>query len=259
MPFAHNAVDSLRVYFEDDGGDGPPVVILNGLGDPIASSRRWGISNSLAAGYRIILVDHRGHGQSDKPHTPEAYTTPLRVADVVAVLDALHIERAHFIGASWGARLLFGVGEHARGRTRSLTMGGQTPFAMNRESRGVRMVTQAFASGSSMADFLDALGGFGDVDAEVRSYTLANDFDALAAAWHAAMEEGAVAEDLVKWDVPCLIYAGSEDLDFFEGAKRAAAEIPGARFVALQGLSHLEAHENVEDILPHMKRFLEET
>jgi 3-oxoadipate enol-lactonase len=42
-----------------------------------------------------------------------AYATSLRVADAVAVLDELGIERAHFIGTSYGGRLGFGIGEHA--------------------------------------------------------------------------------------------------------------------------------------------------
>jgi pimeloyl-ACP methyl ester carboxylesterase len=100
MPFATNAIDGCKVYFEDDGGAGPPVMFLNGLGDPIAASRRWGVSTGLAADHRCIYVDQRGHGLSDKPHRPAAYTTSVRVADVVAVLDALAMERTHIIGTS---------------------------------------------------------------------------------------------------------------------------------------------------------------
>lgn len=257
MPFASNPVDGVQIYFEDDGGSGAPVVILNGLGDPIAASRRWGVSTALAPRHRCIFVDHRGHGGSDKPHDAAAYTTPLRVADVVAVLDELGIERAHLIGISWGARLLFGVGEHAPGRVLSLTMGGQAPYAMNPESRGVRMVTEAFAAGRSMADFVEALGGLGEVDEEVRTHTLSNDFEALAAAWRSAMDEGGVVSNLTKWDVRCLIYAGTEDTDFFEDARRAASEIPGAHFLSLEGLSHLQAHENVDAVLPHIKALID--
>ena len=189
MPFAKNAADGTRVYFEDDGGEGSPVIFLNGLGDPIAASRRWGVSGALAANHRLVFVDHRGHGRSDKPHDPAAYATRLRVADLLAVLDELRIERSHFIGASWGARLLFGLGEQAPERVLSLTMGGQSPYAMDYNSPGVRVVTDAFVKGLSMADFVTALGGFGDLDADVRAEALANDFEALSAAWRAAMEE----------------------------------------------------------------------
>jgi pimeloyl-ACP methyl ester carboxylesterase len=256
MPFARNALDGCSIYFEDDGGNGPPIVFLNGLGDPVAASRRWGVSAALASDHRCIYVDQRGHGLSDKPHDPAAYTTPLRVADVVAVLDALGIERSHFIGASWGARLLFGVGEHAPDRVLTLTMGGQTPYAMNPDGPLVKMVTRAFSVGHDMSDFLKALGGSPDLDLLENAEVLNNDFDALGAAWRTALAEGDIASDLSQWNVRCLIYAGTEDEDFFQDAHRAAAQIPGAEFLALQGMSHLAAHENVDQVLPHIKALM---
>lgn len=256
MPFAKNSLDGRRVYYEDDEGKGPCVVVLNGLGDPIAASRRWGVTRALAGDYRLVYIDHRGHGRSDKPHDPDAYSKTLCVADVGAVLDELGIERAHFIGLSWGARLLFGLGELAPERVLTLTLGGQTPYAMNPDSPGVQMVTRAFSSGRSMTDFVEALGGFGKLDDDERRWTLENDFEALAAAWRAAVSEGDIAPSMATWEFPCLIYAGSEDGDFYEDARRAASVIPKGTFVSLDGLTHLEAHANVDDVLPHIRKLL---
>ena len=81
--------------------------------------------------FRLIYVDHRGVGRSDKPHEVEAYAMPLRVADAVAVLDELGIERAHFVGTSFGARLGFGIGERAPQRVLAFVIGGQHPYAIN--------------------------------------------------------------------------------------------------------------------------------
>jgi pimeloyl-ACP methyl ester carboxylesterase len=130
MPFSRNPLDGCEVYFEDDGGEGTPVVILNGLGDPVQASCRWGVAQALAETSRLIFIDHRGHGRSGKPHEVAAYATPTRVAELTSVLDELGIRQAHFIGLSWGARLVFGIGEHAPGRIASLIMGGQTPYAI---------------------------------------------------------------------------------------------------------------------------------
>jgi pimeloyl-ACP methyl ester carboxylesterase len=256
MPFTENPIDGCKVYFEDDGGEGTPIVILNGLGDPVGASRRWGVAQSLAEKNRLIFIDHRGHGRSGKPHDVLAYATPTRVADVISVLDELDVRQAHFIGLSWGARLLFGVGEHAPTRVVSLTMGGQTPYAINPSSSGVAIVTRAFVEGRSMQDFVDALGGFGGMDEETRKWTLDNDFKALAAAWSAAMAEGDLAPSMASWNFPCLIYAGSEDVDFYEDARRAASTIPQCKFVSLTGLTHLAAHENVDGILPHIQQMV---
>jgi pimeloyl-ACP methyl ester carboxylesterase len=108
-----------------------------------------------------------------------------------------------------------------------------------------------------MNDFIEALGGAGDMDEDVRRWTLANDFAALAAAWKQAMAEGDLSGNLAKWSVPCLIYAGTEDAAFFADAQRAASVIPGARFLALQGLDHLAPHANVEEVLPHIEALID--
>ena len=107
MPYARNALDGRRVYFEDDGGDGAPVVLHGGIIDSVDLVRESNIAKALRElstdEFRLIYVDHRGVGRSDKPHGVEAYAMPLRVADAVAVVDDLGVVRAHFIGNSWGA------------------------------------------------------------------------------------------------------------------------------------------------------------
>ena len=134
MPYARNVLDGRRVYFEDDGGDGTPVLILGGFLDPVELVRGSPIAQALeemAAEFRLVYVDHRGHGRSDTPHHARAYAMPLRVADAVAVLDELGIDRAHFVGISWGGRLLFGMGRHAPERIRSLVIIGQQPYPID--------------------------------------------------------------------------------------------------------------------------------
>lgn len=126
MPYATNARDGSRVYFEDNGGAGAPVVLHGGLLDSVADLRESAFAHALpGSGFRLVYVDHRGLGSSDKPHEREGYAMPLRVADAVAVLDQLGIEQAHFIGQSWGGRLGFGIGEHAPQRVRSRPPGAQ--------------------------------------------------------------------------------------------------------------------------------------
>ena len=130
IPYARNELDGSRVYFEDDGGSGAAVVLHGGILDSVELVRASNIAQALRRlpedEFRLIYVDHRGLGRSDKPHEVEAYTMPLRVADAVAVLDELGIERAHFIGISYGARLGFGIGEHAPERVQSLVLGASS-------------------------------------------------------------------------------------------------------------------------------------
>jgi pimeloyl-ACP methyl ester carboxylesterase len=57
------------------------------------------------AGYRVIALDNRGHGESDKPHDPEAYHPETMAADAAGLLDSLNIGSAHVMGYSMGARI----------------------------------------------------------------------------------------------------------------------------------------------------------
>jgi pimeloyl-ACP methyl ester carboxylesterase len=146
LPYARNALDGRRVYFEEDGGDGAPVVVHGGLLDSVVDLRSGAIAGRLPAGeFRLVYVDHRGLGRSDKPHDVQAYAMPLRVADAVAVLDGLGFERAHFIGMSWGGRLGFGICEHAPDRVISLVVGGQQPYAWP-DSPLTRAITDGLAA-----------------------------------------------------------------------------------------------------------------
>src|SRR5215211_9324328 len=92
MPFARNALDASWVYFEDEGDEGAAVVFHGGLLDSVDLVRASHLARALQElpeEFRLIYVDHRGLGRSDKPHDAEAYAMPLRAADAVAVLDEL--------------------------------------------------------------------------------------------------------------------------------------------------------------------------
>ncbi|OGO58712.1 MAG: hypothetical protein A2Z32_13490 [Chloroflexi bacterium RBG_16_69_14] len=265
MPYATNADDASRVYFEDDGGEATPVVFLGGFLDPLELVQNAPIARALQAlpeEFRLIYVDHRGHGRSDKPHDASAYAMPLRVADVVAVLDKLGIERAHFIGISWGGRLTFGIGEHAPERTRSLVIVGQQPYAIDPDGPLARVVGEAMAASreqgiAALVQAFEAIAGrYPD---PVRDAYLASDAAAMRAAWISAMAEGAVSEDLGAWNVRCLICVAADDVDFFEQARRAAEEIPNAEFVAIEGTDHLGVDTaRVDPFLPAVLRTLRE-
>lgn len=70
-------------------------------------SSRYGWRNQIIpwtnAGYRVVVPDMLGYGDSDKPLEPEAYTTKRLCADLAALLDLLDVQRAVIVGHDWGA------------------------------------------------------------------------------------------------------------------------------------------------------------
>ena len=138
-----------------------------------------------------------------------------------------------------------------------MTMGGQMPYAMDPDGPIVSALTEALsvAPAEAMSAFTRVLISFGLEEAAARELE-DNDGAAISAAWKGALIEGDAARNLSEWDVPCLVYVGAEDADFFVGAKRAAKEIPRANFVALDGFDHLQTHANVDRVLPHVWKLI---
>jgi pimeloyl-ACP methyl ester carboxylesterase len=250
MPYAKNAIDGRRIYFEDDGGNALPVILHGGFLDSVSTVRDLDLAKALCDEFRLIYVDHRGLGRSDKPHDPEAYAMPLRVADAVAVLDELGIERAHFIGLSWGGRLGFGIGEHAPERVYSLVISGQQPYKWPDTplSRVITAATDA-AQTQGMEVLVQAMEGFWGLrfPEGLREHYLDNDPVALQAALTKVLAEGPISENLQSWRIPCLIFVGERDTDFASLARRAAEEIPDAEFLSLTDTDHIGAHLGQSD------------
>jgi pimeloyl-ACP methyl ester carboxylesterase len=144
VPYATNPIDGVRTFYEDSGASGPPVLVYPGFTDPLEFAKTSPLAQALRDEFRLIFADHRGQGRSDKPHDVPSYALTTRVADATAILDALGIERAHYLGFSWGARLGFAIGEHAPERVLSLVVGGQQPYAWP-DSPLSRVVTEALA------------------------------------------------------------------------------------------------------------------
>jgi predicted alpha/beta-fold hydrolase len=85
-----------------DTGRGKAIVLLHGGASSLESWTSEGLVDNLAKDFRVIAFDARGHGKSDSPRDPAAYGRQ-QALDVVRILDALKIQRAHIIGFSLGS------------------------------------------------------------------------------------------------------------------------------------------------------------
>jgi pimeloyl-ACP methyl ester carboxylesterase len=112
--------DGVELAVLDEGG-GPAVLLLHGFPD---SHHVWRnqIPALADAGFRVIAPDLRGFGDSDRPGEVEAYRIRHSVADVLAMLDALDVERAGVVGHDFGAGLAWVVAALAPERVEKLAV-----------------------------------------------------------------------------------------------------------------------------------------
>ncbi|MCJ7608517.1 alpha/beta hydrolase [Candidatus Bathyarchaeota archaeon] len=125
MPYVNN--QGVKIHYEVEG-HGPPLVLQHGLASSITRWRLFGYVKELSGDYGLILVDARGHGDSEKPHDPQAYSAELMTGDIVAVMDDLGIEKANYWGYSMGGKIGFELTRHHPSRFTSYIIGGMSPY-----------------------------------------------------------------------------------------------------------------------------------
>ena len=125
--------DGVTLAVQDEG-EGQPVLFIHGFPD---SSRVWRhqVAALTAAGLRAIAPDMRGFGESDRPEGVAQYAISRSVRDMVAVLDALGVQRAHVVGHDWGAVVAWALAAAVPDRVQRLVaMSVGHPGAMRERS-----------------------------------------------------------------------------------------------------------------------------
>ncbi|MFY0989577.1 alpha/beta fold hydrolase [Halomonas sp. C05BenzN] len=239
MPYIDNA--QVRIHYRQ-AGEGPPLVLQHGFSDSIAGWYEAGWVARLERHFRLIMIDARGHGDSDKPHAPEAYALAHRVADVVAVLDALGLERVHCLGYSMGGWIGLGLAQAAPHRLLSLSLGGIHPYGQD-----MGPYRQGIAGGmAAWADVLRQAAGPRLTEAGVQRF-LRNDPLALAAA--VAHDRPPLEGPWGQLRCPCLLFAGSND-PLLPQIERFHDELNDARLVRLPQANHIQAILDPDGLAP---------
>ena len=253
MPRVDNK--GISIYYRVEG-NGPPLVLQHGFSD---SSEIWDEPGTVAAlrpKYRLVLIDARGHGQSDKPHDPPSYAPEKFASDIVAVLDDLGIKTAAYWGYSRGGWIGFALARHALDRIACFVIGGasgRVAAAYPAEPGTEHLMITALRGG--LDEYVSYWGGE-ELTPPHRERLLANDAAALIACGPQRPIEG--FSDVVRTiAVPTLLYAGSAD-PVHDAVQQTASEIAGAQFVSLPGLGHVAANERSDLVLPHAEPFLAE-
>lgn len=104
-----------------DEGEGEAVVLLHGFPENTHSWRHQ-IPTLAAGGYRVLAPDLRGYGASDAPSEVADYAFPHLLGDIVGLLDASGVDRAHIVGHDWGGSIAWAIAALMPARVRSLTI-----------------------------------------------------------------------------------------------------------------------------------------
>ena len=225
--------DGVRIAYtlHNPGGAGTPLVLSHGFA---ATSGMWDPNvPALAADRPVVVWDFRGHGESDAPDDPAAYSAAASVGDIDALLDVLGAPRAVLAGMSLGGYLTLAYHLAHPDRVAGLVLVDTGPGFRNPEARER---WNRMAEGYARAIERDgALSGSPEV-AQARH----RDPRGLV---HTArrtlvQRDDRVLSSLPSVAVPTLVIVGAEDHDFLAGSEYMATRIPGARKVVLPDAGH---------------------
>lgn len=230
----HFQSGSLQIAYTDQG-DGDPVLLIHGFASNIRAN--WGdpgwISLLKREGYRVIAIDNRGHGASDKPRDVASYALINMVEDARALLDHLGLERADVMGYSMGARITALLAHHHPQRVRSAVFGGMGAN-MVRPMRGTEEIAGALEA-PSLDDVISPLGR------TFRAFADKTGSDRLAlAACMRGSREPIGADVLGNLRCRVLVAVGTTD-EIAAPAEDLAKLIPGAEALPIPGRDHMLA------------------
>ena len=217
-------------------GNGPDVLLLHGFAAD--HHENWvapGVVDALvAAGRRVIAFDARGHGESDKPHDPDAYEDDAMARDARSLLDHLGVERVDVVGYSMGALVSTRLVPDEE-RTQSCVLGG-----IGGKSRGARGFSEARRALLAAALEAEDLREITDASARAfRRFADSTGADRLALAAIQRAATPIAKTRLESINVPTMVIVGDRD-DLAGSPKDLADRIPGAIARVVKG-THLGA------------------
>ncbi len=240
------AADGTRLHYEVLGrANATPVLMIQGLG---ADKHGWDMQRiPLAMHYRVIALDNRGAGRSDKPFGH--YSLEQMAADAIAVLDAVGVEKAHIVGASMGGAISQIIGLYHPERVLSLTLACTAcrnhpwrrellaSWATTASERGVGVMTKEAArwviGPRSFRRLLPAFGWLGPLAMGRTSHAFVSQVRAILDV------DDTVAERLGEVTAPTLVLVGNQDILTPRGdSEEIADRLPNAELVVISGAAH---------------------
>jgi pimeloyl-ACP methyl ester carboxylesterase len=234
-------VNGIKLWYAEFG-QGEPVILLHG---GLANSNYWGEQiPALAAHYRVIVMDSRGHGRSSRNAEPFGYD--LMASDVLGLMDFLHIRKAAIVGWSDGAILGLDIAIHHPERLTKLFA-----FAANSDPSGVSDIQHSTVFTAYIARAAKEYEALSPTPHEYASFVTQ-----IEKMW--ATQPNFTAAQLASISVPVWIV----DADHDEAIKREntefmAAHIPGAGLLLQPEVSHFSFIQDPQQFNADVLHFLE--
>ncbi len=236
--------DHARIWYATYGS-GPPVIFLHG---GLGHSGNWGyqVPALISAGYRAVVIDSRGHGRSTRDERPFSYE--LMASDVLAVMNALQLEKASFVGWSDGACTALILAANAPARVSSVFF-----FACNMDPSGTKEI--------EFTPILKRCFGRHVKDYAQLSAT-PEQFDEFSDAISRMQQTqpNYSAHDLAQIDVPvAIVQSRSDEFIKREHADYLARTLPRAELIMLHDVSHFAPLQRPEQFNKTILTFLGKT
>lgn len=263
--------DGVELAVEQHGA-GAPFLLIHGF-----TGAKEDFSDHVerfAVHARVVTFDHRGHGESD--HAPDAggYSLDRLAADVLAVADALGLERFRLLGYSMGGMVARRLALRAPERVDALVLMGTSsgpPDGIDPDLADLAAevaLTEGMTALRALLDEVDVLGS--EADRRVRATRPGYDeFNARKWARVSPVAYAALAREIVRQPVeleemaeigcPTLVVVGDQDERFLEDAYRIADRIPDATLVVIPDAGHAPQFENPEEWFMAIDGFVRET
>lgn len=257
----HKIVNDIQIYYETHGSpDKPTLLFVHGLG---SSTRDWEMQiPSFEADYHILTLDVRGHGQSDKPKDP--YSISLFTTDIVALLDALKIEKVHYVGLSMGGMIGFQIAIDFPERLHSVTItntGASLVPKTFKERIGIwmRFVIVRLLGMRKMGEVLAKRLFIYPEQEELRQMFIERWAENDQKAYLRTMQGLVgwdVEERIAKITVPTLLIASDEDYTPLDLKEAIIAKIPNAKLTVIEDARHAVPVEYPEKFNTALAEFL---
>jgi pimeloyl-ACP methyl ester carboxylesterase len=226
--------DGVEIAYSDQG-DGAPVLLIHGFASNSRvnwESTGW-VKTLQGAGYRVITIDNRGHGASEKLYDPQAYSAPIMADDAARLLTHVGIKDAAVMGYSMGARITaFLTMLHPTRVTRAVFAGLAERMVLG--VPGSDAIAEAMEAPS-----LDSITDKGAKSFRIFADQTKSDKRALAACIRSSRVK-IKPEALAAIQCPVLVVAG--EVDDVAGAVQPLVDlIPGAKGMVLPGRNHMNA------------------